>query len=228
MGVLFRKTFLFLFCCFAAVLLAGCSSSGRNLPDDCLLRVDNLLLSKDDFNNILDIMKAAYPYEALKDEKVLREIKVQLLKQLTEELILTKRADELGITVSDDELEKAVDSIRKDYPNGAFEKALLENAITFDMWKKRLKKAMLIEKVINRELVEKVRISPEEAREYYRRYHDHTDGKEQETGPKTPDIALLKQLRREKAQQAYAGWLRKIQKNYHIELNENAWKEILG
>ncbi|ABW67510.1 SurA N-terminal domain-containing protein [Desulfosudis oleivorans] len=211
---------LLLFGAFLALCFGGCDSTGKTQRQSFLLRIDEMVVTRTDFYNALEIAKTAYPFEALQNPEVMAKVKARLLKQLTEELILARRAQDLGIAVSDAELEKAVAHITEDYPEGVFEQTLLENAIPFDVWKARLKAGMLMEKVIERELMEKMVITPEEASAYYREHH-------QEEQEAEGDVALLKRLRREKAQKAYVDWMKALQQQYHIELNQDLWKEIL-
>lgn len=213
-------------CWLLLALLAGCGGSDKRSGSDFLVRIDQLVVTEADFNNTLEIVKTAYAYEAMQDREVMGKIKARLLKQLTEELILARRAQEIGIAVSDDEVEKAVFHITDDYPEGAFEQTLLENAIPFDAWVMRLKTGLLTEKVIERELMEKVVISPEEASAYYREHG--SDGDKKEPGDAgAANVELLKRLRREKAQDAYVDWIKELQERYHIELNQDLWEEIL-
>ncbi|MDY6830853.1 MAG: SurA N-terminal domain-containing protein [Thermodesulfobacteriota bacterium] len=216
-----RTTFLplLLFGAFLALCLGGCDSAGKTQRQSFLLRIDEMAVTRTDFYNALEIAKTAYPFESLQNPEVMAKVKARLLKQLTEELILARRAQDLGIAVSDAELEQAVAHITGDYPEGVFEQTLLENAIPFDVWKARLKAGMLMEKVIERELMEKMVITPEEAGDYYR---EHRQEEQEAEG----DVALLKRLRREKAQKAYVDWMKGLQQQYHIELNRDLWKEI--
>lgn len=205
-------------------LASGCGGPSQRTGGDFLVRIDQLVVTEADFNNTLEIVKSAYSYEALQDPEVLAKIKARLLKQLTEELILARRAQEIGITVSDEELNKAVSNVTEDYPEGAFEQSLLENAIPFDTWKMRLKTGLLTEKVIERELLEKVVISPEEAAAYYRKYQPEEENTSSSTT--AANVDLLKRLRREKAQEAYVDWIKELQQRYDIELNQPLWEEL--
>ncbi|MDY6824827.1 MAG: SurA N-terminal domain-containing protein [Thermodesulfobacteriota bacterium] len=203
-------------------LVFGCSELGDNTHDYYLLRIDGKVITENDFEDALEIVKTGYPYEALQNEETLKHIKTRLLKQMTEELILAKRAEELGIEVTDAELEEAVANIKSDYPEGAFKETLFENAVSMNVWKKRFRMRLLMEKVIERELINKVNVSTDEAKQYYQQHYKKSK-KENEM----PDAGIMKRLRREKAQEAYAGWIKRIQNQYEVELNNEKWKEIL-
>lgn len=207
------------------VLITGCPPRNTPFNDRYLIRIgDDTVVTAKDYLDALEVMKASYPYEALQDEQVLNILKTRLLKQMTEELILTSRARELGLSVSADEIEKAVNAVSEDYPKGLFEKTLQERAIPFDAWQKRVAMRLLTEKVIDRELVVKVNLTPEDVEKAYREY-----ACVEKTGadlPESIDAAFVKQLRREKAQKLYPQWINTLQQQYKIELNEQRWKTI--
>jgi hypothetical protein len=207
------------------MLATGCNTGG-NAPDEFLLRIGDQVVTGGAYLDALEVMKASYPYEALQNHQVMTTLKTRLLKQLTEELILSRRAQELGLTVTPDELEKAVMEVRKDYPEGAFETTLLEKAIPLSAWKKRVEMRLLTEKVIEKELVAAVKLTPEEVNEAYRLFHG--GGSTETVPPEGINAAFVKYLRREKAQQQYPQWLDTLQQQYTIEFNEARWKTILG
>ncbi|MEW6078918.1 MAG: SurA N-terminal domain-containing protein [Thermodesulfobacteriota bacterium] len=213
-------------CLIFFLVVVGCGSS-RDIPDDYLLRIGNNEVTVRDYLDALEVMKASYPYEALQNNQVITTLKARLLKQLTEELILSRRAKELDLTVTPDELEKAFNEIRKDYPEGAFETTLLEKAIPLQAWKKRVEMRLLTEKVIDKELVAGIKLTPEEVSQAYRGFRGGgrvapvADGE-------APDATFVRYLRREKAQEQYPQWLDTLQQKYTIEFNEARWKSILG
>ncbi|MFO8047564.1 MAG: SurA N-terminal domain-containing protein [Desulfosudaceae bacterium] len=208
------------------MISSGCGGSADKDRDDFLIRVDGQEVSEQAFYDALEIAKTAYPYDVLRDETTLKTVKTRLLKQLTEELILTRRAEELGITVTDEELEEAVSAVKNDYPEDAFEEALLENAISLPVWKKRLRIRLLMEKLIEKELVEKVILTPDEIMEYYEKRYP--DPKVRQRRLEAADPAVVKHLRREEAQKKYPEWINGIQEQYRVELNSEKWEEILS
>lgn len=214
-GLLFALLVLF---------LAGCDTRNQKVNGYYLLRIGEIAITEGDYLEALEVMKASYPYGALQDKQVEKTLKTRLLKQLTEELILSKRAAELGLSVSADELNKAVQAVKEDYPDKVFEKMLLEKAISFHAWEKRVEMRLLAEKVIDRELVATVNLTPEEVEAFY---SGNNTANNTEAGlPETIDADFVKQLRREKAQKQYPQWIDGLQQQYDIELNEQLWKTI--
>ena len=211
------------------LILAGCEKKGPDLGQEVLIRVDDRVLTTHDFNNAFEIASIAYEDNIKDQPDELKKAQIRLLNQLTVEMILLERAEELGITVSDAELEEAVSAIKSDYPEGEFEKTLLEFAVSYDSWKERLKNRLILDKVIDEELKNRITISPEDISEFYKKNYE---GKEKETDQSRSEAdineTIVKQLRRQKAEAAYNSWIESLKGQYEIEINREQWEKITG
>ncbi len=210
-------------------LLTDCSQKEPDLGKEVLIRVGDRVMTVLDFNNALEIAKIAYDEDISRHPEDLRNAQVRLLNELTVEMILLERAKVLGISVSDAELEKAVSEIKSDYPEGEFEKTLLEFAVSYDSWKTRLKNRLIMDKVIDEELKSRISITAEDITAYYQ---ENFQGQETETDAVQPSEdtteAIVKQLRRQKAEAAYNSWIEELKSNYEIEINSEQWERLTG
>jgi len=224
---IFYKLSLVLTALLVLYVLPGCADPEAKYGDEYLIRVGERITTIDDFKRAFEIVKAAYPHNVLKGSACLREARLSLLNQLIEQMIILERAVEQNIGISDSEVEEVIAGIRKDYPEGEFDKTLLEYAISYQSWKEALKKRLLIEKVIAEELEEKVVITPGNISEYYERNYErfflNSDSKENSANI---NEVIVKHLRREKVEEAYKVWIKKLKKNYKIEINRGRWEEI--
>ena len=208
-------------------VLSGCADSEDRFGDEYLIRVGEKITTVDDFKRAFEIVKVAYPHNILKSSEYLREARLSLLNQIVEQMIILERAGEQNIGISDSEIEEIIAGIKKDYPDDEFDKALLEYAVSYQSWKEALKNRLLIEKVIAEELEEKVVITPEIISEYYERNRDNfflNSGSKED--PANINEFIIKQLRREKVEEAYKDWIKELKKNYKIEINRARWEEI--
>jgi hypothetical protein len=142
-------------------------------------------------------------------------------------MVLLERAHEIGISVTDIELESAVAAIKSDYPAGEFEETLLEFAVSYETWESRLKTRLIMEKVIEKELENRITITPEDIAEYYKKNFQGNKG-ESESIPAAGDIneIIVKQLRREKSEKNYKTWIEELKAKYEIEINGEQWEKI--
>jgi hypothetical protein len=214
-------SFLFLF--------LGCGEKGPDLGNEVLIRVGDRVVTILDFNEAFEISKIALTHGAGEQSEDLRKAQLRLLNELILEMILLERADEIGISVTDVELEGAVAAIKSDYPSGEFEKTLLEFAVSYETWESRLKTRLIMEKVIEKELENRITITPEDIAAYYKKNFQGKKG-ESDSIPASGDIneIIVKQLRREKAEEGYKTWIEELKTKYEIEINGEQWEKIAG
>lgn len=89
------------------------------------------------------------------------------LDRLIDQTILQMEADRVGIEVSEEEIDRALDRLLGSYDEARLKVKLAERASSIDEWVESLKINLRIEKLIARELDDEIEISPEAAREYY-------------------------------------------------------------
>ena len=217
--------------CFLLIvyLTAGCSNSGQSKSEEYLIKVGDQGITVSDFNRAFEIAKAAYPYKSIRQPATLREIRLRLFQQMTEEMLLLERAKELGIKISETEIKKTIEDLKKDYPDKVFEDMLVEYAVPYSSWEKRLKTRLLMEKVIDRELGDHIKITSYDMANYYEE-HSKDDGMISDVngGPKKSKEIIIKNLRRQKMEKAYPAWIKRLKKKYPIEINEKLWAKIDG
>lgn len=210
-------------------VLAGCIDSGSSVGNEPLIRVRDRVLTVLEFNEAFEFIESVHPQNLKEHPEDLRNAQRRLLNQLTVEMIILERAEELGLFISDEEINKAVTDIKSDYPEDTFEKTLLKTAVSYDLWEARLKNRMLMQKVIDQELKDNIVITPEDVADYYER-NIKTRAQEFETAGSEDDIneMIIKYLRREKAEHAYKIWINHLKKNYSIEIDTAQWEKISG
>ena len=225
------KSLFRIFCLIGLVLLCflstGCEQKTTDYGNEVLLSVGDRVLTVLDFNQAFEVSKTAYAHNIRLQPEELRDAQVRLLNQLTVELLMLERAKELEISVTDDELERAVSEIKSDYPEGEFEETLIEFAVSYDVWLNRLRTRLTMDKVVEAELKNRISISPEDISQYYKK---NFEGKEIEpdSSQSSEDIneAIVKQLRHEKAERAYKTWIEELKTKYPININSEQWDKI--
>jgi hypothetical protein len=144
-------------------------------------------------------------------------------------MIILERAEELGLSISSEEIHKAVSEIKSDYPEDTFEKTLLEFAVSYESWEAQLKNRLLMQKVVDNELKSQIVITPEDIASFYERNYQATDT-DVESIKETKDINenIIKHLRQEKTEQAYKIWIKELKQKYSIEINSTQWERLSG
>ena len=211
------------------IAVFGCADSETSVEDQYLIRLGNRTVTVHEFNEAFEIAKIAYPHQIRNKPDDLRKAQLRLINQMMVELMVLERAQELGIELSEAELENAIAEIKSDYPEGVFEETLLEVAVSYETWAKRLKTRLIMEKVIDYELKDKIVITPGDISIYY---EENFKGKQQtsELNEDSGDIneAIIKILRRKKLEEAYSLWINELKSKYKIEVNNTQWERISG
>ncbi len=207
----------------------GCMNSESNLDHEPLIRVGDRILTVLDFNKTFEIAKTAYPHNFKDDPEDFRNARLRLLNQLVVEMIILERADELGLSISGEEIDKAVSEIKSDYPEDTFETTLLENAVSYESWEARLKNRLLMQKVVDHELKDQIAITPEDIALYYEKNYEATEADAESTSAdKDINENIIKHLRQQKAEQAYKIWIKELKGKYSIEINDAHWEKLSG
>ncbi|MGB5991701.1 MAG: SurA N-terminal domain-containing protein [Desulfobacterales bacterium] len=209
--------------------LAGCSDFEHKQRNEYFIKVGDRTITVADFNKAFEIAKNAYPQNRIQRPDVNREVRLRLIQQLTEEMILLERAEELGITITDSQVEKALRDIKKDYPDNVFQEILLEYAIPYQSWKEGLKTRLLMEKVITQELGDKIEITHDDISKYYEE-HFKDDNTSPDVKAVSKDInnIIIKILRKEKMEKAYASWIKKLKNKYAVKINKKELEKMTG
>ena len=209
------------------LLWSGCDQKASDHGNEILMRIGERELTVHDFNEAFEISKTAYAHNIRQQAEDLHDAQMRLLNQLTVEMLILERGKELGISISDEELERAVAEIKSDYPEGEFEQTLMESAVSYDAWRNRLKTRLTIDKVVKVELKNPTTITSEDISQYYQQ---NFQGRELESDStqSSEDIneSIVKQLRREKAEQAYKSWIEELKNKYVIEISSEQWDKI--
>ena len=222
-----------LFSCLLLICLfitASCSEPEISIQDNFILKTDYMTVTIPDFNDELDLKRAAYPYDIKEMPEEYNQMVIHLVKTLTEETILLSAAKEFGIVVTDDQLEQAVAEFKKDYPEDSFEQILLKNAISYPFWLHRFKKQMIMDSLISQELKKKIQITPEDIVEFYQQHQalDKTvPDKTSAMGKIGNEKELVSRLRRHKTQEKYEQWIQTLGEKFLVQINEKELKKIL-
>lgn len=216
----------------AVFMLAGlsCGEPEKEKPVEFLLKSSRISVSESDFLDELDLKKAAYPYTLDKNPAEYNEIVIQLVNMLSEEVLLLSAATDLGVTVTDAEVEAAEAEFKEDYPENSFETMLLENAIPYPLWKKRLKKNLIMDRLIDQEIRDKIEITSEELVEFYNKYLEETralKNSNKESPKKMDETELVSVLRMQKTEKVYGEWIKSLESKYPIEINKEKLKSVL-
>lgn len=97
-----------------------------------------------------------------------------VLSELIEEALVRQRIDELGLKVSDEEIEAAIQDVQRQnkLTREQLVQALQFEGMAFDDYRENLRKQILRFKLLGREVQSKVEVTNQEIRDYFREHID--------------------------------------------------------
>lgn len=224
-----RRAALWVRLAMGVLAVLGCGPSDSERTDAYLLRVGNRKITVRDFLQAFELTKTAHPDSADQSSSALQDARRQLLNEITTELVILNRAEEVGVSVSDAELDSAIAAIKADYPPGAFDQTLSEAAVPFEAWKQRMRSRLLLEKLVQAELGERIVITREEVADYYdQHYRGKAGAADSEEKFQRLKETIVADLRRKKLEEAFVDWIDRLKEKYTVEVNSPLWAELSG
>lgn len=225
-GLYLIRIFILFLSVFFFFGLSGCENKPEIAVPEYVIKIGPTFISQEEFILELDLKLTAYPFDFKKNVLEYNQMVLDLVSTLSEETVLLSAAQDREIRASEQELDEAEAFYREDYPEDSFEKMLLENAISYLFWKKKLEKNLIIDKFIQKELKDKIEIKPEDITSFYKRHLVPGSGVD---SPATAmdGNKLVSKLRLEKGQESYNEWIMELKKQYPVEMNNNILKGFL-
>lgn len=215
---------------YSGILLCGCLTEKKQQQakeNDTAIKCGMITISLSDFTQELELKKTAYPWSIEHDINAYNALVIDLVKQLSEEVLLMREAAEKGISVTPLEMENAEKTLRNPISEEDFRNMLWESGVTYAFWKKRLAGKLLRERVIEQELKKKLVITPTEMTAFYQKTHESDTDKNNDTDDnRITEAELLKAFRAEKTQKKYTEWIIQLAKTYPVEIDKNILKHF--
>jgi hypothetical protein len=220
---------LWLYLLWTASGFSGCGPGGRGDAEEYLIRSGDRKVTSRTFLEALELVKTAYPGSVERGGAGSADARSNLLNEMAVELVLNRRAEELGLSVTDTELDTAVAAVTADYPPGEFERTLVESAVSVETWKQRLRARLLLEKVMEADLQEVAGITAEEVADHYsHHYRGRAAAADTEELFHQLKRSIVADMRRQKLEAAYGDWIRRLQEKFPVEINQEEWDRLQG
>jgi len=99
-------------------------------------------------------------------------IRKQLLELVIDHYLVLEYGRKMGISVSEKEVERAIEDIKKGYTEGSFKNALLRGYVELEQWEERIREQFLVNKII-KEVTENT--TPPDYQDIKRYFEDNKD-----------------------------------------------------
>jgi peptidyl-prolyl cis-trans isomerase SurA len=160
-------------CVFGLVAALGSSAACRQTAPppasaDIWAVVDDYQISKTDVEKAYRRVAPQPGSKATSTEEELAA-KLNIVDELITEEILVRRARALKIEVTDAEVETAYGERKRNLTDEAFQKELKERNLSVDDMKQALRRELMADRVIEREVNAKIAVSDQEIKDFYER-----------------------------------------------------------
>ncbi|MDD5072759.1 MAG: peptidylprolyl isomerase [Candidatus Omnitrophica bacterium] len=99
------------------------------------------------------------------------EVRKELLKQMIEDRLILQEAKKYKINVDDFEVEQRLKDVKSRFPSeDAFYSEVERSGVSTDILKKRYKENIMMSKLVNQQVREKIVVTPTEIESYYKKH----------------------------------------------------------
>ncbi|MEK6732435.1 MAG: peptidylprolyl isomerase [Candidatus Omnitrophota bacterium] len=135
--------------------------------------VNDEVITQQDIDQLLAVLYAQYSQEFKGDELLqkMEHVKKDILNQIIEDKLVLSRAKELGIKVTESEIDERLDYIKKGFPSEEeFYKTLETQGVTMANLKDRYRDQIMMKKLVDYEVRSKISVLPSDVSAYYEKH----------------------------------------------------------
>jgi parvulin-like peptidyl-prolyl isomerase len=148
--------FPFSFCCFA--------------QDKIVAIVNNEAITQKDLDDFLNFtrMQLSKEYNDEEAQKMIREMKKDLLEKLIEDRLILQEAQKSNIRIDENRIKGKIADIRRRYPSDAeFQDDLLRQGLVQADLEKRIREQLLTHIIVEQKVHDKIMVNPDEVTYFY-------------------------------------------------------------
>lgn len=217
-----KKSWLLLLLAVITILLCmGCDGQSKQ-KQPYLIMAGELVATTQDFKNFWE--SYSVPIYANADigalsEADIRQTKHDAFDQFVITILLKARAEDLGIVISNEELEAEIGKMREEYTDMVFKETLLKAAMPYELWRESLRRRLLMEHVMRVDLYAHGEITPEDVA----RFGGLSGGRSKASAEE-----VLERVYRAKAESDFQNWIKELQNWYPVKINEEEMNAVLN
>jgi len=129
-------------------------------------------VSRENFIKALKLEANKYDPVIWKNPEKSQRIKEKILDEQVREKLLLSQVEKNGITASEKELKTDLNSYKSGYTEDSFQKMLKLQGVDYKDWVEKKKNTYLIQKLIQKEVIDKIEVDPKDVREYYNEHKE--------------------------------------------------------
>lgn len=147
---------------FIAVL-AGCSSDAAS--GDVMAKVNGKPILRSEVDKYYENQTAGTPKKPTGEHA--EALRLNILKDLIDNEILTQRAEKDGLLATDDEVQRKLTELKSPYTEDEFQRRLKDRHLTLDELRQELRRSITVDKVLDKEVTSQIQITDSDIAAYY-------------------------------------------------------------
>lgn len=148
-----------------------------------------------------------------------KDTKKEAFDQFVMAMLIEARAQDLGIEITNEELEAEIAKLKEDYTDKVFDDTLIKAAMRYDLWSEGLRRRLLMETVMRTDLYARGEITSADVEEYGGIKNGKVRGSAEE---------VLERVYRAKAEHDFSRWIDELRQLYPVNINFDEWNAVLS
>lgn len=145
----------------------GCTREGQTTKSPIIALVNGEPVALEELNEAL---KSLSPEEGAQiQSQETEKLREELLNQLIDKKLLLQEAKHSGIQIAPEEMILVIEQIKNDYTDEEFNRLLKTSGLTPERWKQEIKDGLLIDKLIDTAIANRLNVSEAEIKSYYQK-----------------------------------------------------------
>jgi len=145
------------------VSLAGCTAKADGT--DVMAKVNGKKILRADVDRYYDNQTAGQKQAPTPEQA--QALKLNIVQKLIDDEILIQRAEKDGLLATDDDVQKRLTELKAPYTEDQFQARLKERHLSLEEFKQEMRRAITVEKVLNKEVTSHVEVTDANILEYY-------------------------------------------------------------
>ena len=146
------------------VVLTGCRQVQQN---GVVATVNGHPILRADLDKVYNAQLANNPQQQTPSTDQASALRLNILKQLVVEEIVEQRAQKLGLTATDAEVDGKLTELKAPYTDEQFRQKLQQSGQTMDGLRRTLRRSLTFDKLLNKEINSRITVTDPEVTSYY-------------------------------------------------------------
>jgi peptidyl-prolyl cis-trans isomerase SurA len=143
--------------------LLGCSSTPNTA--DVMAKVNGKKILRVEVDKYYNNQTAGAPQPPAGEQA--DALRLNILRELIDNEILTQRAEKDGLLATDDEVQRKLNEIKAPYTEEEFQKRLQDRHLSMDDLRQELRRSLTVDKVLNKEITSRIEVKDSDVNNYY-------------------------------------------------------------